>query len=141
MEHCLTCRCLAGIMGAKQTSQLIPLCHNISLTQVDVWLELHDQDPVVLIRGDAHTIGRTGTPPSLQTTFLLKHGIQADGDCYHWSRRLCSEVSDRGRFARWIEVVCKFSSGLCQMQISQADCQAGYFASVRACQVSMIAMQ
>ena len=105
MQHYLTCHCLAGIMGAKQTSQLIPLCHNISLTQVNVWLELHDQDPVVLIRGDAYTIGRTGKPPSLQTTFLLKHGIQADGDCYHWSRGLCLEVSDRGRFARWIEIV------------------------------------
>lgn len=30
---------LAGIMGAKQTSQLIPLCHPLSLDQVEVKLE------------------------------------------------------------------------------------------------------
>ena len=31
---------LAGIMGAKRTSDLIPLCHPLSLTNVDVCLEL-----------------------------------------------------------------------------------------------------
>ena len=35
---------IAGIMGAKKTSELIPLCHPIALTQVEVDLQLND-DP------------------------------------------------------------------------------------------------
>ncbi len=50
----------AGIMGAKQTSQLIPLCHPIALTKVKVWLELDQTAPSVQIHGEAHTVGQTG---------------------------------------------------------------------------------
>ena len=47
-------------MGAKQTSQLIPLCHPIALTKVKVWLELDQTAPSVQIHGEAHTVGQTG---------------------------------------------------------------------------------
>lgn len=53
-------RLCAGIMGAKQTSQLIPLCHNISLAKVSVSLQLNDSVPEILIRAEAHTLDRTG---------------------------------------------------------------------------------
>src|SRR5262245_32943242 len=33
---------LAGIMGAKRTSDLIPLCHPLALSHVDVKITLHD---------------------------------------------------------------------------------------------------
>jgi cyclic pyranopterin phosphate synthase len=33
---------LAGIMGAKRTADLIPLCHPLALSHVDVQIELHD---------------------------------------------------------------------------------------------------
>ena len=59
---------LAGIMGAKQTSQLIPLCHNILLTKVKVWLELDQEAPIVQIHGEAHTIGQTGGAAMLGCT-------------------------------------------------------------------------
>ena len=51
---------IAGIMGAKKTSELIPLCHPIALTQVEVDLQLSNELPGVLIRATARTIGKTG---------------------------------------------------------------------------------
>ncbi len=51
---------IAGIMGAKKTSELIPLCHPIALTQVDVDLRLSDDLPGVLITATARTVGKTG---------------------------------------------------------------------------------
>lgn len=56
----LTVAKIAGIMGAKKTSELIPLCHPIALTQVDVDLRLSDDLPGVLITASARTIGKTG---------------------------------------------------------------------------------
>lgn len=56
----LTVAKIAGIMGAKKTSELIPLCHPIGLTQVDVDLRLSDDLPGVLITASARTIGKTG---------------------------------------------------------------------------------
>ena len=40
----LTVSQLAGIMGAKKTSELIPLCHPIALTSVNVDLKLNEED-------------------------------------------------------------------------------------------------
>ncbi len=51
---------IAGIMGAKKTSELIPLCHPIALTQVEVDLRLSDDLPGVRITATARTVGKTG---------------------------------------------------------------------------------
>ena len=51
---------IAGIMAAKRTSDLIPLCHPIGLTQVEVDLELADDLPGVRIRATARTVDKTG---------------------------------------------------------------------------------
>lgn len=51
---------IAGIMGAKQTSKLIPLCHDVALKGVDVELKLNDEDHSVDIRAFAKSIGPTG---------------------------------------------------------------------------------
>ena len=56
----LTVAKIAGIMGAKKTSELIPLCHPIALTQVDVDLRLSDDLPGVIITASARTVGKTG---------------------------------------------------------------------------------
>ena len=49
---------LAGIMAAKRTAELIPLCHPLALTHVDVRAEL--QDTGVLIEAEAATNAQTG---------------------------------------------------------------------------------
>lgn len=56
----LTVSQLAGIMGAKQTSQLIPLCHPILLSDVSVSLTLDEDALSVGIWAQATTVGPTG---------------------------------------------------------------------------------
>ncbi len=51
---------VAGIMGAKQTSKLIPLCHDVALKGIDVDLSLNSEDYSVEIRAFAKSIGPTG---------------------------------------------------------------------------------
>ncbi|XP_032218351.1 molybdenum cofactor biosynthesis protein 1 isoform X2 [Nematostella vectensis] len=56
----LTTAHLAGIMAAKHTSTLIPLCHNIPLTRIELSLRLEEEDQAVEIRSTVTTVGRTG---------------------------------------------------------------------------------
>jgi len=56
----LTVAKIAGIQAAKRTSELIPLCHSIALTKVDVELFLDESLPGVQIQATAKTIGKTG---------------------------------------------------------------------------------
>jgi len=56
----LTIAKLAGIMAAKQTSNLIPLCHPISLSVVDVQLALNEEDKAVDIRCTCRCMAATG---------------------------------------------------------------------------------
>jgi cyclic pyranopterin phosphate synthase len=51
---------LAGIMAAKKTSDLIPLCHNIQLNQVKVDLEIKEALPGIEITCQIKTWDRTG---------------------------------------------------------------------------------
>jgi cyclic pyranopterin phosphate synthase len=51
---------LAGIMGAKRTSELIPLCHPLFLSKIDVELSLDEALPGVAITATARTTGKTG---------------------------------------------------------------------------------
>jgi len=51
---------IAGIMAAKRTAELIPLCHPLALTKVDVELSLDESLPGVQIQSTAKTIGKTG---------------------------------------------------------------------------------
>jgi cyclic pyranopterin phosphate synthase len=51
---------LAGIMGAKRTSELIPLCHPLPLSNVEVTLALAEGEPAVDITASVKTTGRTG---------------------------------------------------------------------------------
>jgi cyclic pyranopterin phosphate synthase len=49
---------IAGVMAAKRTSELIPLCHPLALTHIDVTLEVHDDS--VEIVASAETTAQTG---------------------------------------------------------------------------------
>jgi len=51
---------LAGIMGAKKTPDLIPLCHPLPVTKVAVELTLDPDLPGVRIEGTVRTTGQTG---------------------------------------------------------------------------------
>jgi len=51
---------IAGIMGAKETSRLIPLCHAVQIQSIDVELTLLEDEHAVEIRAFAKSIGPTG---------------------------------------------------------------------------------
>jgi len=51
---------LAGIMGAKKTAELIPLCHPLPITKVAVELTLDADLPGVRIEATVKTTGQTG---------------------------------------------------------------------------------
>jgi cyclic pyranopterin phosphate synthase len=51
---------LAGIMGAKKTADLIPLCHPLPITKVSVELTLDPDLPGVRITATVKTGGQTG---------------------------------------------------------------------------------
>jgi len=51
---------LAGIMGAKKTADLIPLCHPLPITKVALELEPDAALPGVVVRATVKTGGQTG---------------------------------------------------------------------------------
>ena len=51
---------IAGIMAAKRTSDLIPLCHPLMLTKVSVELEIDQTQCLVVCTATVSTIGQTG---------------------------------------------------------------------------------
>jgi molybdenum cofactor biosynthesis protein MoaC len=51
---------IAGILGAKKTSDLIPLCHPLALTKVNVDCRLDEIESKVIIECEAKCISRTG---------------------------------------------------------------------------------
>jgi len=56
----LTTAQLAGIMAAKKTGDLIPLCHPLPLTDVDVRFNLRPEEGTIEIEAEAKCVGKTG---------------------------------------------------------------------------------
>jgi cyclic pyranopterin phosphate synthase len=56
----LTVARIAGISAAKRTAELIPLCHPLPLTRVEVDLALDEGLPGVVVTATAKTVGKTG---------------------------------------------------------------------------------
>src|SRR3954447_11113278 len=51
---------VAGVMGAKRTSDLIPLCHPLAITGVDLQFDLDEEASAVEITASARIVGKTG---------------------------------------------------------------------------------
>jgi cyclic pyranopterin phosphate synthase len=58
--HVLQVARVAGIMAVKQTASLIPLCHPLEITNVEVDLTPEPQPSRVRIEARVHNVGRTG---------------------------------------------------------------------------------
>lgn len=56
----LTVAQIAGIMGAKQTSSLIPMCHPLMLTGVDLSLSIIEEKSAIRIESTVKTKGESG---------------------------------------------------------------------------------
>jgi cyclic pyranopterin monophosphate synthase len=61
---------LAGLMAAKRTADLIPLCHPLALTHLEVDLHLDESSSSVQITATARTIGKTGVEMEALTAVL-----------------------------------------------------------------------
>ena len=51
---------VAGVMGAKRTSDLVPLCHPLPITGVDLSFELDEAASAVEITASVRVVGKTG---------------------------------------------------------------------------------
>ena len=56
----LTVAQIAGVMGAKRTPDLIPMCHPIAVSGIDLDLRLNEEKCAVEIRATVSCTGRTG---------------------------------------------------------------------------------
>ncbi len=54
-----TARC-AGILAAKKTSELIPLCHNIDINSISIDFEVNKKKSTILVQVKVKTNGKTG---------------------------------------------------------------------------------
>ncbi len=67
----LTVAQLAGVMAAKRTAELIPLCHPLPLSHIDVDLQLDPELPGVRITAAVRTVGKTGVEMEALTAVSL----------------------------------------------------------------------
>jgi len=62
---------LAGIMAAKRTAELIPLCHPLLLTRIDVDIAPDHALPGLSVRAEARTVGQTGVEMEALTAVMV----------------------------------------------------------------------
>ena len=62
---------IAGVMGAKRTADLIPLCHPLPLTDVQVDVVPDESLPGLRVEATARTVGRTGVEMEAMTAVIV----------------------------------------------------------------------
>jgi cyclic pyranopterin monophosphate synthase len=62
---------IAGIMGAKKTQDLVPLCHPLSLTHIDVKYSFNDGENTIGITSTVRTRGATGVEMEALTCVMV----------------------------------------------------------------------
>jgi len=62
---------VAGIMGAKKTAELVPLCHPLAITFVDVVYDFADSDQTIGVTSTVRTKGPTGVEMEAITAVMV----------------------------------------------------------------------
>jgi cyclic pyranopterin monophosphate synthase len=62
---------IAGIMAAKKTSDLIPLCHPVSLSKVSIDIAPNEALPGLAVRAEARCVGPTGVEMEAMTAVSI----------------------------------------------------------------------
>ncbi len=85
----LACARIAGIMAAKETSRLIPLCHSLPLSEavVDLWA---DGESALRIRARVRMVGRTGVEMEALTAVCVA-ALTVYDMCKAVDRGMCIE--------------------------------------------------
>ena len=100
----LTIAQLAGIMAAKQTSNLIPLCHPLMLNKVDVQCTLNEADSCVDIEAVCKVSGKTGvemealTAVSVAALTIYDMGKAVDRTMHLTDIRLAEKTGGKSDF-------------------------------------------
>lgn len=109
---------LAGIMGAKKTPDLIPLCHNIALTKIDVHVKLEYEKKHVAIEATVTSEGKTGvemealTAASLAALTVYDMCKAVSHDIVISNIQLISKMGGRsGNYSNW-QKVAEFQRGV-----------------------------
>ena len=74
----LTTAQIAGIMGAKRTPDVIPMCHPIALTGADISFELDDENHTIDIFATTKCTGPTGVEMEALTVYDMCKAAQRD---------------------------------------------------------------
>lgn len=88
---------IAGIQAAKRTSELIPLCHPLALTRVDIAFESDPQGCAVDCVATVETVGRTGV--EMEALCAVQVGLLTVYD-------MC-KAADRGMVIDGVRVLAK----------------------------------
>ena len=67
----LTVANVSGVLGAKQASRLIPLCHDVLLQNVEIEFEMNEEAGAVDIRAITKTVGPTGVEMEAMTAVTI----------------------------------------------------------------------
>ena len=62
---------IAGIMGAKETSRIIPLCHNIPINHINIEIKKNDKKFILLIKSIVKTHANTGVEMEALTAVTI----------------------------------------------------------------------
>ena len=84
---------IAGIMGGKQTSALIPLCHPLQLTNLNVDFEIDKENSQILIIATAKIASRTG---------VEMEALTAASICALTIYDMCKAVDKKLKIETWL---------------------------------------
>ncbi|MCD6034078.1 MAG: moaC [Thermomicrobiales bacterium] len=94
---------VAAVMGAKRTADLIPMCHPLMLTRIDIVFDLRQED--VLIEATVATRGRTGVEmealTAVATAALTIYDMVKAVDRGMSIEEIQLESKEGGRSGRW----------------------------------------
>ena len=62
---------IAGIMGAKETSRLIPLCHNIPIDSVNIEISKNNEKNLMKVKAKVKTYSKTGVEMEALTAVTI----------------------------------------------------------------------
>jgi len=97
---------IAGIMAAKKTADLVPLCHPLSLTHIDVEFEIIDTESIISCQVKAETSGQTGVEMealcAVQVCLLTIYDMCKAMDRGMRINNVCLLEKSGGKSGKWI---------------------------------------
>lgn len=96
---------IAGIMGAKRTAELVPLCHPLPLHDVQLTLTPDDELPGIRAEAVARTVGKTGVEMEALTAVMVSLLTVYDMAKSHDREMVISDISlaekSGGKLGHW----------------------------------------